>query len=203
VKAASPAQLAAFKDALATRFHARIVRREDAFEMRLLAMALDALRGMTGLPLPDFETFLRGYATTIGPLVYLPSGLSPDDEMELVVHEVQHVAQWNAAPGQTGLPGRCGMLWLYLVEPEARVRFEVEANRAAMEHRWARSRTLALLDDLVHPLEGGYALGAAEVTLGRDLLEAAATSVSHGVVSTVVGQFAAAWLAAHAPELLA
>jgi hypothetical protein len=198
MKTATRAQAEAFMAHMATTFHARIVRRSDAIEITAIGAVLAGLRAF-GVPLPSLEDFVSRYATTLGPLVYLPD-VEPDAMIELVTHECQHVHQfWH---GGAGLPGGLGLPWLYLTAPEARVRYEAEAYRAGLEVAWARTKALPTLDALAMPLEGGYALGAGDVQLGRDLLEIAATSVQAGVVSTPAGVAAVAWLKAHAPELL-
>ena len=193
-RAATAAEAEAFKAHLARRFGARVVRKEDAVEMRMLGAALEAIRG-AGVPLPRFEDFLSQYATTIGSLVYLPSGLAPDAEMELVVHELTHVTQWQRE--------HLRYAFLYLAEGEARARYEAEAFAAAMEFGYARTRTLPSLGALAMPLEGGYALDAGDVQLARDLLEGYATTAQAGLVSSEVAREAIAWMRANAPDLLA
>jgi hypothetical protein len=198
MKTATRAQAEAFMAHMATTFHARIVRRSDAIEIKIIGAALGIVRAL-GVPLPSEDEFVSRYATTLGPLIYLPD-VGPDETIEIVTHECQHVVQfWQ---GGAGLPGQLGMTWLYLTAAEARVRYEAEAYRAGLEVAWRRAKQLPSLDALAMPLEGGYALGAGDVQLGRDLLEIAATSVQAGVVSTPAGRAAVAWLEAHAPELL-
>lgn len=180
------------------RFNARIVSKNDAVEMRIIAAALDVARTL-GASVPTAGDFLERTATTIGPLIYVPDSFWDDPAflVEIITHECQHVWQFwhgtgdgHANAADRDLPGGFGFAWLYLVEPEARVRIEAEAYAAGME-----ARTIGLgeplppsLDALAMPLEGGYALGREHIVLGRALLESAATTISHGAAMTEAGQ---------------
>lgn len=187
-----------FAREMETRFHARIVGKDNAVEMRILASALDVARTF-GAQVPGGDDFLHRTATTIGPIVYMPDAFwaDPAFAIEVITHEMQHVRQFwqGSGDGVTSkndrdLPGGFGFAWLYLVEPEARVRFEAEAYHAGLEARviGLGEPMPASLDALAMPLEGGYALGPEHVTLGRSLLESAATTVSHGVAMTAAGE---------------
>lgn len=181
-----------------TRFHARIVGKDNAVEMKILASALDVARTL-GAQVPGGDDFLHRTATTIGPIVYMPDAFwaDPPFAIGVIAHEMQHAHQFWRGTGdgvtsQTDrdLPGGFGFGWLYLIEPEARVRCEVEAYHAGLEASviGLGEPMPASLDALAMPLEGGYALGPEHVRLGRELLESAATTVSHGVAMTEAGQ---------------
>jgi hypothetical protein len=187
-RAATAAEADAFTRAMATAFHARVVRKSMAIEMQVLAQVLQLAQ------VADAGEFLEQFATTLGPFIYLPDHLTPDATIATMAHECQHVAQF----WRDGL----GMAWLYLAEPEARVRYEAEGYRAGLEVAYARGAPLPPFAALAQPLEHGYALAPEHVALGRDLLEIAATSVLAGVVSTSAGHAALNWLRAHAPDLL-
>lgn len=201
MRPATQAEADAFALEMSRRFHARIIRKDMAIEMQLLAALFDGLRAL-GVQLPVGGDFLNHWATTLGPFIYMPPGLSPDDQIEVLAHEMQHVHQFWGGASQAGLGGGLNMAFLYLVEPEARVRYEVDAYRTGLEVQFARARALPGLEQLVMPLEGGYALGANEHELARDLLEVAATSVSKGVVTTEAGRAALDVLRHVAPDLL-
>jgi hypothetical protein len=151
-----------------------------------------ALKMLIGI---DLTPLLHAKAVTLGPLVYVADSLSPDEQMEVIVHECEHLVDWHKDPIE--------FYWLYLISPEQRVQAEARAFRAQLEFAYARSRQLPSLDALAMPLEGGYLLGPNEIALGRQLLESAATSVADDVVSTEAGRAAIDWLWTHAPELLA
>jgi len=177
----------AFVSAMCTQFHARVVRKSQAVEMQFLGALFDIAR-VVGINVPAGHDFAR-YATTIGPMIYLPDGLTPEQTVEIVTHELQHVEQfWK---------GGFGFAWLYLVEGEARVTYEAEAYAAGLAVSLALGKPLPSLDDLALPLEGGYALAPEHVTLGRTLLEQQATSTALGIVTTKAGAAALQWLRSH------
>jgi hypothetical protein len=186
---------------LARELGVAFVRKEQRVEMRLLAAALDAaheiapwLLGMTG------AAWMERYATTIGTICYVPGTWSPADRFCVSVHEAQHGVQW-ARGSATDLPRALGMAWLYLVAPEARARYEADADRGTLE-------TLFLIEGDLPPLEPtvarfeGYHLGE-HLTLLSDLMEIAGTQVhSTRSPSTAAGQSVERWLRVH-PELRA
>lgn len=198
--AATPAQLDALKLSMARELGAVFLDSSNALERDLMVAAVEALRGLNQTAATAAGYLMRN-PITVGPLVYLAPRATPDEQLDMVCRQVQHVVQWRT--GAHDMPGGLGMFWLYLTEPEARVRFEVDAIRAALEVHWARARALPTLDQLAAPLDPGYLLGPDEISLGRDLLEVAATSVRAGVVSTSAGASAVAWMRREAAELLA
>jgi hypothetical protein len=200
-RAATQAEADALAAALCRQFRAILLRKRDRIEMQIAGALFDLAR-LAGVDVPSSEDFAR-YATTLGPFIYLPDGLTPDQEIETVTHECQHVHQFWDGGEQTGIKGGTAFAWLYLTQPEARVRLEAEAYRAGMEVSVARGAPLPSLRDLALPLEQGYALGPGEILLGRQLLEVAATSAASGLVGTEAARAAIAWMRAHAPDLLA
>jgi hypothetical protein len=201
VRPATQAEADAFARHMCARFHARLIRKDMAVEMQLLAAVLDALRTF-GVQVPVGGDFLNHYATSLGPLIYMPPGWSPDTQIEVLTHEVQHVHQFWGGQNQVGLGGGFHMGWLYLTEGEARLRYEVDAYRAGLEVAFARMGRLPALDSVVFPLEGGYALSPDQVGHARDLLEIAGTSIAQGLRTTEAGRVAVEWLQRNAPELL-
>lgn len=188
---------------LCQRFHAFRVRKNDVPGIKIIQAALDVARTL-GADLPSGEDFVEKYATTIGPTVFVPDGLDPDQQMELMVHEIQHVHQFWTGGDQTGLGGNFTQLWLYTFEPEARVRYEVEAYRAQWEWLLARGRAMpATIDEVALPLEHGYMLSDEQKQFAKDLLEVAATTASKGIVSTQVAAAAIDWTRQNLRELLA
>lgn len=178
---------------LCQRFHAFRVRKNDLPGIKVIEHALDVARAL-GADLPSGDDFVNRVATTIGNMIMIPDGLDPDGQMELMVHETTHVDQLWTGGQQTGIGGGFSMLWLYTVEPEARVRCEVEAYRAQWEWLLARGRALpSTIDEVAFPLEHGYMLNDGQRQLGRDLLEAGVTTASKGIASTRVAQAAIDW----------
>lgn len=189
-----------FARRMAERFHARLVHKSDAIEMKLVAAALEAAR-LFGAQLPAADDFMTRFATTIGPMIYLPDAVwnDPVALVEVVTHECQHVHQFWHGSGDgvssatdRDLVGGFGFGWLYLTQAEARVRYECEAYAAGLEARViGLGDTMPMsIEPLVEPLEGGYALGDGEKTLARGLLESAATTVAQGVAMSEAGEVA-------------
>lgn len=143
----------------------------------------------------DLVSLIEARAITLGPFVFIKSGLSPDEKIDAIVESAQHLHQfWGDA---------IGFSWLYIASSEARARFEAEALRAKAEVLFARTKQLPSLDTLVSPLHQGYALAKGDLDLARDLLEQAGTSIMAGLVSAEAGRKAVDWLRAEAPGLLA
>lgn len=187
---------------LCQRFHGFRVRKSDLPGVKLIEVALNTARAL-GADLISGEDFVEKYATTIGPTVFVPDGLEPDQQMELMVHEIQHVHQFWTGGQQTGLGGNFTQLWLYTFEPEARVRYEVEAYRAQWEWLLACGRAMPnSIEEIALPLEHGYMLNDEQKQFAKDLLEVAATTASKGIVSTEVATAAIDWTRQNIRELL-
>lgn len=179
---------------MSERFHCRIVRRENAVEFQMLRRALE----MGTLGLLDIEDLINNYSFTIGPMVYISDKHAEDPETfaYIVVHECEHVIQFYR--------GKLEFMFLYLTEGEARVKYEAQAYSAAMEWKLARGLPLPSLDGLMWPLEGGaYLLKQEHLILGRQILEARATSAAGGIVASESAHEAIHWAELNAPHLLA
>jgi len=171
--------------------HGVLVRKGDVPGMSVVRGVFDALHAL-GLSVPTGAEIDR-YSHAIGPFVVIADGLSPAELLAVVAHECTHVDQfWNGEyrKGQTAgktLDGGATFAWLYLVEPEARVRFEARAYRATLEVLHMLGAPLPSIDALTDALARGYMLDAAHVQFGRELLESALASVRGGVYSTTAG----------------
>jgi len=171
--------------------HGVLVRKGDVPGMGVVRGVFDALHA-AGLAVPSGAEFDR-YSHALGPFVVISDGLSPAELLAVVAHECEHVRQfWEGeyAKGQTvgaTLNGGAAFAWLYLVEPEARVRFEARAYRTTLEVLHMLDAPLPSIDELTDALARGYALDAAHVQFGRALLESALLSVRGGVHTTTSG----------------
>lgn len=176
---------------LVTTSHGVLVRKGDVPGMSVVRGVFDALHA-AGLSVPSGAEFDR-YSHALGPFVVIADGLSPAELLAVVAHECEHVRQfWEGeyAKGQTvgaTLNGGAAFAWLYLVEPEARVRFEARAYRTTLEVLHLLGAPLPTIDALTEALARGYALDAAHVQFGRELLESALLSVRGGVYTTTSG----------------
>jgi len=171
--------------------HGVLVRKSDVPGMGVVRGVFDALHA-TGLAVPTGAELDR-YSHAIGPFVVIADGLSPAELLATVAHECEHVRQfWEGeyAKGQTvgaTLGGGAAFAWLYLVEPEARVRFEARAYRSTLEVLHMLGASLPTIDALTEVLARGYMLDAAHVAFGRSMLESALASVRGGVYTTTSG----------------
>lgn len=178
---------------LSTRAKAHVVFKQDAIEMKMMASVIDDVRGILGSSVISMtgKDWMERYATTIGPLVYIPENWSPLAKVCGLVHEIQHVHQWNKRQPQSDLPSDLGFAWLYLTSGEARVRFEVEGYRAGqLEAYRLLTGTIPDLGPLAAPLEGPtYILSDEDKKLAHVLLGVAGTTVESGVFpSTEAGR---------------
>jgi len=178
-----------FTDLMARRFGARIVDRNDAFEFQVFVGALKAAG------IPDLTQLLDGRSFTAGSWIYLTPGLPPNRKIRTVCHELVHASQWSKDGVRFG--------YFYATSGHKRVGYEVPGFYAAAEIEYAMTGRLPSLDDLAGQLNHGYALGAADLVLARDMLESAATSIADGIVSTPEAQYGIDLLRTHFPELLA
>ena len=168
--------------------HGVLVRKGDLPGMGVVRGVFDALHAL-GISVPAGAEFDR-YSHAIGPFVVVADGLSPVELLAVVAHECEHVRQFwegeytkGSTVGAT-LDGGATFAWLYLVEPEARVRFEARAYRAGCEALHMLGLPIPSIDELTDALARGYALDATHVQFGRELLESALLSVRSGVYTT-------------------
>lgn len=178
-----------------------LVRKGDVPGIGVIRATFDALRAL-GVGVPSGAEFDR-YSHALGPFVVLADEMGPEELLEAATHECEHVGQFWRGEYRKGstvgatLDGGVAFAWLYLVEPEARVRFEARAYRAGLEVRHALGLPLPSVDDLADTLARGYALDASHVAFGRVLLDSALSSVRAGVVTTESGAAMLALLRRH------
>lgn len=200
MKRATQEQAHQFSAEMSRRYHATIIHKQAAVEMQAVAMTLEVMRRF-GQNVPSADEFLNNFATTVGTLIYLPNGWSPDDQIEVLAHEFQHVKQFTDSHGfdtkGLGLPGGLAMWGLYITSDEARARYEVEAYRVGLEVHYYRTGQIPTLDQLAAPLRNSYAISPEQAAFAQDLLETATTSVTAGLVSTDVGRVTIDWLKAN------
>lgn len=180
----------AFISLMARHFSAHVVRPHDA-AMNLIQIILD----LAVQKKVDIEKFMLRHPVSIGPFVYLPDGLSPDDQIYAMTHECEHVHQFQA--------DKLGFTWLYLSKAEVRTHYECDAYGAEYELRYARTKILPPLEQLVWPLEVPmYLLGQDEIEFGKRLFASKATSIASGVFTSYAGRAAIKILKEHNPRLL-
>lgn len=187
--AATAEQAAAYVSNMESVLSCRIVTRANAIELQILRAFLSS-HGI-----PDITHFESGRSITIGPLVYLSDGLTPDETLVTVTHECQHV--WQQHHG-----GFLKTAYAYLVSGEARVRLEADGYRAGAEVDWLRTHRTPALHELTDHLATGYLLSTDDLRLAEGLFGIAMASMSHGVIGTVAAHEFRKWALASAPSLL-
>jgi hypothetical protein len=184
MKPADPVVAAAFTSFMMSRFRGLLLPEGAVSALFSTTIGFDPTR------------LLTARAMTLGPIVWMRDGLSPDDQMVTIVHECRHLAAWHDKPAEVS--------WLYLANEEFRVEQEVRAYLAGMEFTFARTKQIpATLDAVVEPMHHGYALSRRALLFAREKLEQAATMVAQGLVTTDSARVAIDWLEHNASELLA
>ena len=178
-----------------TRFGTKVVNKESALEMQLVAQALDAIG------LQSRERFLRSFTTTVGRHIYTPfevgvpqGGWDLWNQVVVCAHEHQHVIQHD----REGLAFEVA----YLADPAARARFEVEAYRSTLELYFWRYGTTPSTRRIAQAL-AGYGCRREDIEVSARSLALMATAVRTGAVLNEASQVALAWLDVHVPHLRA
>jgi len=173
-----------FRGHLFTVFHGTPVPRE------LISSAFQSILGL------DPTKWITAQALTLGPLVWMRDGLSPDEQIEAITHECSFLDRFWDSPLQ--------MAWLYASNGEARARYAAQAMAALLEVTYARKKQLPSFQECVERMKRGHFLDSDNVLFAADLLESAVTSIAGGSVGlTRPGDVAVRYLRVNAPELLA
>lgn len=181
----SPEALADLEAFLCRRLKARVVVKGDSSVMRVIAETF-GVAAMLGANVPTSQEFLTGFATTLGPVVFLPAGVTdPKRRIGLVFHEVGHVQAFWHEP--------LFMPRAYLQSGEKRATYEAAAERGRFEGMNQLYGELPTADRVHTFLAHGYACDAPDVTLAQQLLDGAATATAAGVLSSPVGLAVAEW----------
>jgi len=179
---------------MTTAFGATLRNKEESDEMRAIGLGLDLAR-VLGASTPSRDHFMGHISTTLGRAIYVPPEVRANARSMLVVltHECQHVAQLQQETIQ--------FPWLYLREPEARTRYEVDAYAAGLAvGRWLTGR-MATIDDIHGRLMRSYHLRPEDGDLARDLLRSHIASLESDVAMARAGREAIAFLDANFPHL--
>ena len=175
-----------FTQFMVNRFGAKVIRKNDATEMRLVGWFL----GTMGIL--DKTRFINGFATTVGRRIYLPfepGDLSLDvslwSQVATIVHECQHVVQYDKF-------GAVSFVSKYLGSTAGRTSLEVDAYTTAIELEWWRSQrkidpaSLALLMK-------DYAVKDLDIKVAAVCLRTIAETVWSGAVVTTTSRAAINW----------
>jgi len=150
------------------RWHGRVWSKDQP-EMRVLGDLLSVVAEIRGFRL-NVTDFLAEFATTIGPFIYEPSDLSPDERISVIAgHEVEHVHQfWR---------DNLSFLWGYVTRGEARAKFEADAYVAGFEVNYARFGELPPLAEMRQHVRGAYLLSVEEEAFAQRIYEVRAVGI--------------------------
>ena len=167
-------------------------------------------RLLTGLPhLPTGQEYLTGAATTIGPVVSLPTAWMDDPahamtRLLVVPHEIEHVNQWQGGV-HTKWSSVVTMPISYLVDGMERVRLEVDAYAVSEAIRHWLTGSVGDVGKILDALKGNYAVSADAAALGADMLTAYVKMIEDpagpGIPPVRAAVDAIGWLNANFPEL--
>ena len=163
---------------------------------------IEAVRGLfdalarQGVNVPNGEQFDRT-SHAIGMLYLRADNMDPLNRVLIGAHEGAHIQQFwegefvNDLPhDKRDLKGGVEFAWLYMVQPLARVRFELRAERARWEVLHALGKPQPTLAEVTSWLFGYYAI--TETPELRGFVEGFAianlASVRSGAVQTTVGK---------------
>jgi hypothetical protein len=185
MRSATQAEATSFTHHMMARFKGVLVQQEYISAIFKLSVGFDP------------SALINSTAITLGPLVWMKGGLSPDEQIEVATHEAQHLHDFWQKP--------IDVAWLYLASSEWRTGHEARAYRAGLELHYARYKQMPSLDAIVGPMRHGYALGAEDLKHAEKLMEIAGTTIASDppIYSTEAGIAAIEYLKANAPDLLA
>ena len=188
-----PEEVWAFWRFMQDHYRTTVVNKRDAFEMQLVAQALDALG------IQSRDRFLRNFTTTLGRRIYTPfevgsprGGWDLWSQVVICVHEHQHVVQHD----REGLSFEVS----YLADRAARARWEAEAYRSNLELHFWRYGTTPSARRIAEVL-GDYGCRPEDVDVAAKSLALSAVSIRKGAVINEATHVALGWLDEHVPRL--
>jgi len=179
-----------------SNFGAEVVEKENAVEMKIVAFGMDIGRQF-GAGLAKSEEFMTRFTTTLGTRVYMPAATrnNPLRFISVLVHEIQHVLQFKESAVEFS--------WLYLNEPEARVRYEADAYAAGIAiDQWLTGRLPTdAIESIVAGLVGAYHVRPEDADLATDILRSHMASLKSGIVMTRAARESIKFLDSKYPQL--
>lgn len=170
---------------LLLRFKAFVFVKGDSKAMGLIAAAFGVLV-LFGLKVPSSEEFLTRWATTLGPAIFMPRGLTdPKRRILLLLHELGHVVSFLALP--------IFFVRAYLGSKERRAGYEAIAERGRIEGAWLLFGELPTAAQVESFMRHGYAVDQPDAELAQDLVDIAATSTAADVITSPVGLAVREW----------
>ena len=170
--------------------------KETSDIMKAVAFGMDIGSKFTS-GIPTGSSFMTNYATTLGPVVFLPQSIrdNPLSLCEVITHEAQHVLQFQS----TGLE----FAWFYLTDSAARAQFEADAYASGIAVRCWLTGVVpqTLVASVVASLVLGYHLRPEDTTYAEAAIKSHMASLASGLVMTKSARIALAYLNHTYPEL--
>lgn len=177
----------AFERFITAKTNSEVVDRSNVPLIREIAKVIDAIR-MFAPNMPKGDEWLESWSFTFANKVMIAKIDDPLARACTLAHECQHSLQWHKRTPQADVPEHFHMQWLYLVEPEARVRLEVEAYRAGFELEHFLTDNLRSSSEVETILEGGYMISRELGEFAHRLYAPSEVAMSQGIYSTEVAR---------------
>jgi len=153
----------AIERAVMRNVHGVLLDKSDIPGMQVVDGVFDVIAS-AGVNVPNAEQ-LRRSSHAIGPMYLRATSMSPLDRVGIVTHEGTHIDQFFHGEFRQDLPhehkdlgGFAEFGWLYAVNPLARIRFELRAERARWEVLRALRQPVPAVADTMQLLFSYYAL---------------------------------------------
>lgn len=189
----TPELVQEFWDFMSGHYGSRVIKRSNAWEMKVVARFLSLIRAM------DVQTFMNEYATTLGSRIYIPFEIGvPQEDWSLwgqittCVHEHQHVYQYDKE-GRT-------FMWKYLLRSSGRAHYEADAYRCNLEMyywRYGRMRDTHRLAEMLR----AYKCNETDIAVTEKQFNLSVKTIEQGAIINDASRRAIKWLEHHAPEL--
>lgn len=166
-------------------YGSRRLNKADSQDMELVA------RFLHQMGIVDHLKFMEKYTTTIEEVIYVPfevgnaRSMPLDRQLQICLHEHQHVHQWRE--------GRGLFILQYVSDPDLRAAFEAEAMQVNLELDYWLNRSNRHHEAWVNKLKD-YALKDEHLATVVKRLDMAYRTISKGGISTDVGRFIIPWL---------
>lgn len=183
-----------FWDYMSGCYDSRIVKRSNAWEMKIVARFLSLIRAM------DVDTFMKKFATTLGSRIYIPfepgdqnnSEWSLWEQIVVGVHEHQHVWQYDHE-GRT-------FMWKYLLRSSGRAHYEADAYRCNIEMHYWRYGKMPDAHRLAEMLKA-YKCNATDIAVTEKQFNLSIKTIETGAIVNDASRKAIRWLEHNAPTL--
>lgn len=189
-----------FTDYMTSTFGASVSPKETSEVMKAVAMGMDLAKTFGGSGLASSDDFLNRFTTTLGSEIFMPKLVLEEAEFavyaDILTHECQHVSDFHK--------NAIEFAWLYLSEPEARVKLEADAYAGGLSvYAWLK-KGFSLDSEVgrvVDALVSAYHVGPSDADLAREILRSHFVSLKHGIRMSQASRTALNWFEKNYPDL--